>query len=207
VQMVDLKDLKIGDFVGSVDMVRDEPVRPQTYGPSNWYVVLTHPQQEISTVWRLHELGLELYTPIFRRRVKTGRVGRNGHPITRAIPRPMFPGYGFIRQTGIKDLNEIRAVRGVRDFLRIKGYDELVMLPHEAVMAVFDKQYKVHQDFIVARGGRKPTFKPGDLVKVEEGNVYSGLMARVDKIDSKGRIEILLGMIRHTLPAEMVVAA
>jgi hypothetical protein len=45
------------------------------------------------------------------------------------------------------------------------------------------------------------------LVRIDaEGGVYAGLIAKVDKIDSKGRIELLLGMIRHTLPADMVVA-
>lgn len=171
-----------------------------------WYVVLTHPQQEITTVWRLHELGLELFTPIFRRRVKTGRVGRNGHHITRAIPRPMFPGYGFVRSFGIDSFDRIKGVRGVRDIMRDER-NKPVFLPHEAVMAVFHKQYEKHIEFIVERGGRKPLFKPGDLVKVDDAGPYSGLIAKVDKIDGRGRIEILLGMIRHSLPADMVVAA
>jgi hypothetical protein len=36
--------------------------------------------------------------------------------------------------------------------------------------------------------------------------VYAGFAAAIAKIDSKGRIEVLGGMIRHELPAEMVVA-
>ncbi len=45
------------------------------------------------------------------------------------------------------------------------------------------------------------------MVRIDEGSVYSGLIAAVDKVDAKGRIELLFGMIRHTLPADMVVAA
>jgi hypothetical protein len=36
--------------------------------------------------------------------------------------------------------------------------------------------------------------------------VCAGFVAAIAKIDSKGRIEVLGGMIRHELPAEMVVA-
>lgn len=174
--------------------------------PSPWYVVLTVPQQEIPLVWRLHELGLELYTPIVRRRVKTGRIGRHGHKLTRVQPRPMFPGYGFVRQMGITDLNWIRDVRGVREFLKIKG--DPVLLPHTAIMAVFKKQYEEHQAFMVEIGGRKSSFKLGDLVRVDdEGSVYSGLISRVEKVDGRGRVELLFGMIKHTLSADKLVAA
>jgi hypothetical protein len=48
----------------------------------------------------------------------------------------------------------------------------------------------------------------GDAVRIDaDGGAYAGLVATVDKIDSRGRIEVLLGMIRHTLSADIVVAA
>lgn len=174
-----------------------------------WYIVLTEPSQEVTTVWRLHEHGHELYVPIIRVRVMTGRTGRKGHKVTRLIPRPMFPGYGLIRRTGISDINDLLKVRGVRQLLRDQG--EPIVLPHEAVLAVFRKQSDKHLEFsrqAMKRG--RPSFKRGDTVKIEaEGSVYDGMLANVDKVDGKGRVEVLLGMakLRHTLPAEMVVAA
>lgn len=178
----------------------------------NWFVVLTEPQQEIPTVWRMHELGLELFTPVVRRRVKTGRLGRRGHQVTRVIAKPMFPGYGFIRDTGINIESLCESTRGVRDYLRLRrpGYDfpVAVLLPDAAVRAVFAKQIQEQQAWLKETGGRYGShFKKGDLVRVDEGSAYTGLVAHIDRIDSKGRIELLFGMIRHTLPADMVIAA
>jgi transcription antitermination factor NusG len=175
--------------------------------PKPWFVMLTHPQQDLTTVWRLHELGLELFVPVVRRRVKTGRIGKNGHKVTRVIAKPMFPGYGFLRMTD-RDVEAVKATRGVRDFLRNER-NHFVTLPHEAVLAVFKKQMEQHQAWLQETGGRRGiAWKRGDKVRVDEdGGAYAGLIATVDKIDSKGRIQVLLGMIRHTLPADMVVAA
>lgn len=171
---------------------------------SPWYVLITDPQQEIPTVWRIHLLGLELFTPVIRRRIKTGRV-HHGHAITRVVARPMFLSYGFMRKTDVRSTAEILAMRGVRDFLRT-ARGELVMLPHDAVLAVFAKQQEVHGEFLAGQTYRR-RYKPGDMIRVADGGVYSGLVAPVDRISGRGRIEVLFGMIRHSLPAEMVEAA
>ena len=171
--------------------------------PSLWYVLIVGPQQEIPTVWRVHLLGLELFVPVIRRRVKTGRVHKGRH-ITRLVARPMFPSYGFIRQTGALDTEAILGVRGVRDFLRNER-GAAVTLPHEAVLAVYAKQQEELGEFLASRLSNP--FKPGDRVRVDDGGIYSGLVASVDRISGHDRIEVLLGMIRHSLPADMVVAA
>lgn len=173
---------------------------------SDWYIVLTQPQQEIVTVWRMHELGLELYTPIVRERRATQKRDKNGQRICVLRPKPMFPGYGFVRITGAS-IAEVEDVRGVSKVFRDPRTREPYTLPHAAVMAVFAKQHAEHQEFMRAKGGRVSKFKPGDMVRIDEGSVYSGLVAKVERLDGKGRVEVLLGMIRHHLPAEMVVAA
>jgi transcription antitermination factor NusG len=161
--------------------------------------MLTEPQQDLTTVWRLHELGLELFVPVVRKRVKTGRIGKNGHKVTRIIAKPMFPGYGFLRFGS--GLASALGTRGIRDFMRT-AVGNPVTLPHAAVLAVFRKQMEEQFKFL-----RRSQFKPGDAVQIDrDGGAWSGMVATVDKIDSKGRIEVLLGMIRHTLPADMVVA-
>jgi transcription antitermination factor NusG len=172
-----------------------------------WYVMLVQPQQDLTTVWRLHELGLELFVPVIRRRVKTGRAGKNGHKVTRVIVKPMFPGYGFLRENGFSAA-KVLETRGVRDFMRNER-GSFVTLPHAAVIAVFRKQMQEQQAWLVATRARSNVvWKHGDQVRVDEdGGAYAGLVATVDRIDSKGRVELLLGMIRHTLPADMVVAA
>jgi transcription antitermination factor NusG len=175
-----------------------------------WYIVLVEPNQELPTVWRLHEQGKELYVPMIRRRIPTGRVGKNGHKLTRVHPRSMFPGYGLIRCTGIESVEDLKSVRGFREVIRDENRKPLV-LSHEAVLAIWRKQSDKHHEFHQEYTRRnRPKFKPKDTVRVAaEGNVYDGLLATVEKDDGKGRIAVLLGMakLRHTLPADMVVAA
>ena len=79
---------------------------------------------------------------------------------------------------------------------------KLVTLPHDAVLAVFAKQQEMHGELLAAaRARRSHRLEPGDLILVADGGSYSGLVAPVDRISSRGRIEELSGMIRHSLPA------
>lgn len=185
----------------------------QTEAP--WLVVLTEPQQDISTVWRLHELGEEMFVPVVRRRVKTGRINRkSGHKETRVTAKPMFPGYGFLRATTTNDPDGLvwrerngSGVRGVREFMRdINGRP--IRLPHGAVMAVFRKQSEEQLEWLKKSGGKRGgAWKRGDNVRIDsDGGAFAGLVGSIDKIDARGRIEILFGMIRHSMPADMVVA-
>lgn len=171
-----------------------------------WHIVRIDPQLEVTTVWRVHELGKELFTPMIRERRATRKRDKNGQKICELRPKPMFRGYGFIRRFGLGDTDKFLDVRGVADFLR-DDRGQPITLPHEAVLAIFAKQWSEHQLFIQAKGGRVSQFKPGDMVKIDEGSVYSGLIAQVEKLDAKGRVAVLLGMIRHWMPADMVVAA
>jgi transcription antitermination factor NusG len=175
---------------------------------SPWYVVLTAAQQEVTTVWRLHQLGLEMFTPVLRRRIRTGRVHK-GRAITRLVIRPMFPSYGFVRQSEGCDVNAILGVRGVRDLLRNER-GEIATLPHQAILAIHATQQRELEEFTAShrRGKRFATnLKPGQRVRVDDGGVYSGMVAEVDRIDARGRVEVLFGMIRHTLPIDMVRAS
>src|SRR4029077_14500945 len=179
-----------------------------TLSMSPWFVVLTASQQELPTVWRLHLVGLEMFTPVLRRRIRTGRF-RHGQAITRLVARPMFPSYGFVQKNPLLNLDAILRVDGVRDFLRNER-DKPVTLPHQAVLAIFAKQQEEHLEFIEAHRRRRRfvgKMHLGDRVRVDDGGIYSGLVATIDAIDARGRIELLFGMIRHSLPAEMVVAA
>jgi transcription antitermination factor NusG len=181
-----------------------------------WYIVLTQAQQDLTTVWRLHELGLELFVPVIRKHVPTGRRGANGQKVTRVMAKPMFPGYGFLRSTQTSDLTaliwnerERRGVRGVRGFLPdVTGAP--VRLPHSAVHAVFRRQNQEHQEWLAqAHRGRFMPHKQGDKVKFDEpGSVYDGLVSTIERvIKSKGQVQLTLGSIKHWVSAEKVVAA
>lgn len=174
-----------------------------------WYIVLTEPGREFTAIYRLHEQGRELFVPMIRRRIPTGRTGKNGHKITRIRPRPMFPGYGFIRQAGITDVNEVLDVRGVRQLLRDQGRP--VTLPQAAIQTIFKMQSQIHYEFCQEpRSRRKTPWKPGDKVRVQaEGSLYDGYFGEVQKLKGADRVELLLGAARlkFDLSADMVVAA
>ena len=200
------------------NIIEPTPIAPIIEGP--WFVIKTVPQQDLPTVPRLHELGLELFVPVLRIRVKTGRIGKNGHKVTRIIAKSMFQGYGFLRNiadNGIKSAMHIDAaeddliknrVRGVMDYLRdIEG--KPVKLPHIAIVAVKMIETGEHQKWLQTTGGRRGSqWKAGDRVRIDhDGGAYAGLVATVEWANTKGNIGVLLGMIKTTLPAEMVVAA
>lgn len=200
------------------NLIEPRPV-PPPIDLAPWFVVLTEPQQDLRAVDRLHRhaLNLELFVPVVRNRVKTGRVGKNGHKVTRVVAKPMFPGYGFLRCIPGTDPESLiwrdqhgSGVRGVREFMRNERR-EFVTLPHAAVLAVFRRQILEQQEWIAKQGGRKGShWKVNDIVRIDaDGGAYAGLIATIEKIPSKDRIQVLLGAagIRHTLPADMVVAA
>jgi hypothetical protein len=160
------------------ELIDPQPVTAPIIDPP-WYVMLTEPQQDLTTVWRLHELGLEMFVPVLRRRVKTGRIGKNGHKVTRVIAKPMFPGYGFLRVGAPLSPCWRRAAfaascqtsRAIPSSCRTDGSE-------------------------ATKSGS--TWTAAHML---------GLWPRSTRSTAKGRIEVLLGMIRHTLPADMVVAA
>ncbi len=173
-----------------------------------WYVVLTEPMQAITAVWRLHELGVELFVPIVRRRVPSGRRNRAGQKLLRVAPRPMFPGYGFVRVAQCPDIGLVTDIRGVRDVVRFRADREPITLPDEAIQAVFEEQHARHVEFVFEKKRKRSPFKRGDAVRVNDAkSPYAGMIANIDRIDGNGRLQVLFGMIRHSLPADMVVAA
>lgn len=151
-------------------------------------------------------MDLELYVPSVIRLVKSGGWRGKVAKVRTPQPRPMFQGYGFLRCDSVRSVADVTRCDGVRGLL--PRWDGLpATLPHDAVMAIRAKQLEQHRMVLDSKGARASVWKAGDLVRVDEGSVYSGLVAKVESVDTKGRIEILLGMIRHKLPADMVVAA
>lgn len=203
--MQQVRRLEIGDFV---EFVPPTPRARVIQGvASAWHILLIEPQQEVTTVWRMHELGLELYSPIVRRQVQTGRRLPTGRKVMRVAPKPMFPGYAFL-PVGVSDLNDVRRVKGVRDILQDVARARLVELPHEAVMAIRTKEYDEHIRYMeeTMPKKRRPRFRAGDMIRVDAGP-FADAVRRVEQADGAGRVMVLHGMVKLWLEADMVVAA
>lgn len=172
----------------------------------DWYIVLTQPGRELTTVWRLHRMDLELYVPSVIRRIKVGGWRSKTIKVRTPQPRPMFQGYGFLRCDSVKSVADVTRCDGVRGLMpRWDG--QPAVLPHEAIMAVRAKQLEQHRIALAEKGVRPSSFKIGDNIRIDDDTVYHGLVSKIEEIDTQGRIKIMLGMIRHVVSADRVVAA
>lgn len=202
--MQQLRRLEIGDFV---EFVPPTPRAQVVQGvPASWHIVQIQPQQEVTTVWRMHELGLELYSPIVRARIPTGRRTPQGRQVVRVAPKPMFPGYAFLA-SGC-DVGVVEATKGVMKVMMDHATQKFIRLPHEAIMAIRTKEYDEHLRYLdeIAPRKRKPQFRTGDMVRVDVGP-FADAVRRVEQADGAGRVMVLHGMVKLWLEADMVVAA
>lgn len=198
--------LRIGDFVDFIDKPSASPARLVAAGPVLWHIVLIEPQQEVTTVWRLHELGMEMYSPIVRRKVRTNRRTASGQREMRVAPRPMFPGYSFLSTAATPDLNIVRRVNGVRDFLNVEG--KPAVLPQAAIDAIRAKEFDQHQKYMeeISPRRKRPHLKRGQSVRIENGP-FADFVRTIEQVDSLGRIMVLHGMVKHWMEADQVVLA
>lgn len=172
----------------------------------DWYIVLTQSGRELTTVWRLHRMDLELYVPSVIRRIKVGGWRSKTVKVRTPQPRPMFQGYGFLRCDSVRSVADVTRCEGVRGLM--PRWDGLpAVLPHQAIMAIRAKQLEQHKIMLGEKGVRPSNFKVGQSVRFDDDSVYHGLVATIEAIDTQGRIKVMLGMLRHSVSGDRVQAA
>lgn len=172
----------------------------------DWYIVLVAPQRELTTGWRFHREGLELHVPIIRRKVKAGGWRSKSAKVRTLAPRAMFPGYGFVRVDAVGSVAALASIDGVLGHLT----DDLgrpCVLPAAEHARVRDIEFEQHRRYLDGLKVKNHDFKAGDNVRIEDDSAYHGLMAKVERLDGKGRLELMFGMMRHIVPADRVIAA
>jgi len=144
------------------------------------HVLIVEPNREQRTVERLRERGYEAYTPRqWKRRTHRGRVIE--------FQRPMFPGYAFIRAP--VPLEWIESIRGVRRYMRVG--ETSVRLPEGAIAAIKQKEAREAARF--CSRVKESEFNVGQTVKITVGP-WADILAHVERLDDKGRVEVLFRM-------------
>jgi transcriptional antiterminator NusG len=176
--------LKIGDFVGMVDL----PIREAKLEPKRWYLLRVHPNRELGVVDRLLDRGVMAYVP------RESWSKRTVWSRQRIAKLPIFPGIAFIADF---DAN-LRRLRDLADgIVGFVTFGERVAYAGEQVMASIhrleerlnlplgQRRYAVNQEVRVIRG-------PFDM--------WEG---RIERLDSHGRLRVLLDVLGRQVPIEL----
>ena len=190
--------LKIGDVVGIVEM-NEQPSVP--VAPDRWCAITVHPQRERRVRDRLLDRGLCCYAPFFPRRVTIVRRQAWQRPIQQTRTAPLFPGLVFVPDFDARDMLLLRSLAdGVVNYLRLGER------PATLSSAMIDDIRAIEQSLNVplrAAKARYHRFKAGDLVRVRDGSPFAMWVGRVDRLDCKGRLRVLISAIEREVAVEL----
>jgi transcriptional antiterminator RfaH len=165
---------------------------------ARWYVVQTQVNGEAKAAQHLLRQGYDIYLPRYLKRRRHARK-------TDLTAKPLFPRYMFVAiDIATQRWRSIQSTFGVSRL--VSNGDDPAMVPEGVVHAL--KAREDEKGFI--RLDVKPTFAPGDKVRVLAGAFMdsAGLFAGLADHD---RVSILLDMlgrkVRVLLDADMVAAA
>lgn len=147
-----------------------------------WVAANTHQHREPLAVVNLQRQGFEAYCPMIRRRLR--HAGRTQNAL-----RPLFPGYVFVRLN--PDRSQWRSITstiGIRTL--IKFGDRLGVLPLRFIEGLRERE----EDGAVPIPRVRESYDPGDAVKLRDGPL-DGLIATVVSCDTRGRLQLLLGLL------------
>ncbi len=148
---------------------------------SNWFVVETHPRAEFRAQENLERQGFQSFLPRIR------RTRRHARRIDQILT-PVFPGYLFVLLDLERDCwRVINSTYGVRRLVCFRAEHPQPMT-ETTVLALMSRC----EAQIITR--QLPEFAAGDEVRIIEGPL-ADTIGRIEEVDSKGRIAILLEML------------
>ncbi|XUM25063.1 transcription termination/antitermination protein NusG (plasmid) [Bradyrhizobium oligotrophicum S58] len=200
------KHYEVGDFVEFVDLIeRAGPVEAPM--PKCWYVLQTFAGKEAKVMRAFHDRKMSAYCPMMRKTML-----RRGRKVDRV--EPLFAQLIFVPDFQVVD--SILHVEGVDGLLKFG--DWCAVLPDRAPD---DRVPTAPQGRLVRRstksvpdmagvrelerianipvGRRRRMFKTGQLVRVVDGP-FSSFIGQIDRLDSRGRLAILLDIFSRGTP-------
>jgi len=167
-----------------------------------WSVVHTEPGHEGMACAGLIGRRFRTYLPM----VEEARNG--GHGRARRDPQPMFRQYLFAVHDPLR-WRAMCSVAGVRHLLARHGgragEDGPALLPDAVVRAIFVLESRMADRTQETRACAG--FQPGEIVRII-GGIFDGFTAEFERLDSDGRIAVLLYLFgrlsRVNLPVEQV---
>jgi transcription elongation factor/antiterminator RfaH len=165
-----------------------EPCCQELDRTERWYVVHTHPHKEGQAGEHLRNQDFCVFLP---RYVKSRRHARK-FEIIRA---PLFPRYMFIALDLTRDRwRSVNGTYGVDRLLMRAGIPEAV--PQGLVEQLLES---ANGDDVISF---IPTLKEGQAIRVTAGP-FADLLGRLERLDDKGRVQVLLDMMGGTVSVKL----
>lgn len=146
---------------------------------NDWFIVNSKPKQEFDAERNLRTLDVEVYLPVYNKKIKKNRV-----KIDRVAP--LFSGYLFARFDIQESYQKVRYTRGVKALLGCNEY--LWTLSDEKVQDI-----KSHEDNgLVVLRPRQQLFRQGDRILIDEGDFEGWEGIFQEELPDRERAMILL---------------
>ncbi len=163
----------------------------------DWFIIHSKPKQEFDAEKHLRALGVEVYLPLYARKVR-----RNRMRVERIAP--LFSGYLFSRFDLRESYQKVRYTRGVKAVLG-RG-ETLWTLADEKIQDIRSRE----SGGLVVLRPRQAQFRPGDRIRIDEGDFegWEGIFR--EELPDRERAMILLTNVQFSstliLPKQYLIA-
>lgn len=196
-------DYRKGEIVGFVDLMDcDDACVPRV--PAEWLLVRVKRLRERHVEERLQRNGVSCYLPTYERHVSVGKWKHWTISRKRKVRTPIFPGMIFVPQF------DVPRVHGISSFIGglVRMRDD-AMLGEDAsdpfagfarmshALFLYMRELERGFDQPQSRKAKARQYKPGDRVLIMEGNPFALWSGRIERLDSKGRIKVLLTIMQR----------
>ncbi len=163
-----------------------------------WHLALAQPGQDPRAAEALRKRGYLVYRPTMPIR----RLDRHRRLSLRWVS--MFPGYLLVlpHPKGWEALRTTPGMRLAENALMRKSDGSLATIAgsHPDFIRIQQIELELSTEAMMAQDLENP-FKPGDLVKINDGGAFHGQWHQIQSLDDDGRICLLLTMFGRPWPA------
>jgi transcriptional antiterminator NusG len=180
-----------GEFLGYVPVGAGPVAVPRE--PQKWFILQSHPNAEGKVTRVLEREGISFYYPTVpeTRRITRRRAGCDSE-VRRTVKVPLFLNVIFIPDFAVDDVRllheRLSGIDGVSGFLRFGTW--VAWLKPELLADV----RTLERFSNIAPSRRKRLFAQGEEIRIVDGP-FRGFNGIVDRLDSKGRLVILVNLL------------
>jgi len=146
---------------------------------SDWFIVNSKPKQEFDSEKHLRTLGIDVYLPVYNKKIKKNRV-----KVDRVTP--LFSSYLFARFDIDADYQRVRYTRGVKALLG--GNECLWTIADEKIQDIRSRE----SNGLVQLRRREASFRQGDRILIDDGDFEGWEGIFQEELPDRERAIILL---------------
>ena len=151
----------------------------------DWFIIQSKPKQEFDSEKHLRALGIDVYLPVYNKKIKKNRV-----KVDRVSP--LFCGYLFARFDIHADYQRVRYTRGVKSLLG--GNECLWTIADEKIQDIRSRE----SNGLVMLRRRESSFRPGDRILIDEGDFEGWEGIFQEELPDRERAIILLTNVKFS---------